>query len=373
MFFVALQMLLGDRAKYLTLISGLTFAVVLMVQQTSIFCGLMIRTISTIRNAGAPVWVTDPDAEYVDEVKPLAETALDRVRSVEGVGYAVPFYSGIIRARLLTGKFQNVQLIGLDSTTLLGRPATILEGRIEDLSLPEAVAVDELGIEKLNVGIGDVFEMNDQRARVVALVKVARSFQSQPIVYTTFERAMNFSPPERKKLSYVLVQPKEGYPPEQVVSNIRNITGLGAYTRSEFSWKTIFYIIKNTGIAGSIGTTIVIGLVVGIAISGQTFNSFAVENLKYFGTLKAMGAGNGMLRKMILLQALISGLVGYGLGVGVCALFYRYVVPRGDLPFLMPWQLLVGALVIVLVICSIASLFAIRRVVKLEPAIVFRG
>ena len=147
--YVALRMLFGDRAKYLMLLCGLTFAVMLIVQQGSIFWGLMIWSQSSISNLNVPIWVTDPGIAQVDEVKPIADTTVDRVRSIPGVEWAVPLYKGLLRARLANGEYHQITLTGLDAATLIGRPAEVLEGRFEDLRQPDAVALDQWAVERM--------------------------------------------------------------------------------------------------------------------------------------------------------------------------------------------------------------------------------
>src|SRR3954469_9463058 len=139
MFRLALKMLYGDLAKFLMLIGGLTFCALLMAQQTGVFCGLMRWTTATIRNAGVPIWVCDAKVEQINEVVALRDIEVDRVRSVPGVEWAVPLYWGILSARLRDGSFQALQVTGLDTATLVGRPGKLTAGRIEDLRLPNAV------------------------------------------------------------------------------------------------------------------------------------------------------------------------------------------------------------------------------------------
>ncbi|MGD9850967.1 MAG: ABC transporter permease [Nitrospirales bacterium] len=375
--FVALKMLFGDRAKYLMLLAGLTFSTMLIVQQGSIFWGLMTWSMSGITNVNAPIWVTDPNINQVEEIKPLADTAVTRVRSVPGVEWAVPLYKGVQRARLRDGNFEQIALVGIDPGTLIGRPHTILEGKIEDLRAPEAVAVDQLGVERLGgpekIHIGATFEINDHRARIVAIVKTQKSFQNFPFVYMTYERALSITPAERRKLSYVLVSPMEGVSTEELVRRIQDETGLGAYTEEQFGWKTIEWILKNTGIGVNFGTTVLLGFVVGMAIAGQTFYLFTVENLRQFGALKAIGASTGMLARMILLQSFTVGVIGYGVGIGLATLFGWTVGSGGRLPFKETWPLLVGVFLALLMICSLSSVISIRKLAKLEPAVVFRG
>jgi putative ABC transport system permease protein len=374
--YVALKMLFGDRAKYLMLLCGLTFAVMLIVQQGSIFWGLMIWSQSSVSNLNVPIWVTDPGIAQVDEVKPIADTAVDRVRSVPGVEWAVPLYKGILRARLSNGEYHQITLTGLESSTLIGRPAEVLEGRFEDILQPDAVVLDQWAIERMGgpsvITVGTIFELNDKLARVVAIAKTEKSFTNIPVVYTTYERAIRYVPHERRTLSYVLAKPKDGVPIEEVTGRIREQTGLGAFTAEEFSWKTIWWVLKNTGIGINFGTTILLGFIVGMTIAGQTFYLFTVENLRQFGALKAMGASTFALARMILLQAYTVGLTGYGVGIGLAAVFGFLTAQNGDLPFIETWQLLLLVLVALLAICTFSALISIVKLARLEPGIVFR-
>ena len=129
--------------------------------------------------------------------------------------------------------------------------------------------------------------------------------------------------------------------------------------------------MKSTGIPINFGIAVALGFIIGTAIAGQTFYNFTLENLRYFGTLKAMGATNGLLLRMILLQALIVGAIGYGLGVGGASLF-GYAMRGPELSFRLTSNLLYlsGGAITVIIIFS--ALISIRKVMKLEPAIVFK-
>ena len=384
--FVAIRMLVGDRAKYVGIVVGLTFASLLITQQMSIFVGLMMRTYGAITDIGQPdVWVMDPKVQFIDDVKPLQSTQLYRVRGVEGVAWAVPLYKGLLKARLSNGSFQTVNVLGLDDATLIGGPPEMVEGRLEDLRRAEGVIVDEVGAQtKLArpsdvpggsptpLVVGDTLELNDHRAVVVGICRVTRTFQSQPVVYTTFSRATTYAPRERKLLSFVLVGIEPGAPAGPVCERIRAATGLAAYTADEFRWMTMQYFMKYTGIPINFGIAVLLGFLVGTAIAGQTFYNFTIENLKQFGALKAMGLGNARLLGMILLQALLVGSIGWGIGVGFASLF-GWATRGSELAFRMTWWILVISAGAVAVICSLSALISIRKVFKLEPAIVFKS
>jgi putative ABC transport system permease protein len=377
-------MLVGDRAKYLGIIMGITFASLLITQQLGIFVGLMSRTFGAITDLALPdVWVMDSKVQFIDDIKPLQDTQLLRVRGIEGVEWAVPLYKGLLKARLESGEFQTCNVLGLDDATLIGGPPEVTRGNLADLRRADAVIVDEVGAndklakigadgKKVPLKIGDTLELNDHRAIVVGFCRVSRTFQSQPVIYTTYTRATTFAPKERKLLSFVLVKAKRGLRPEELCERIHASTGLLALTKKGFEERTVRYFMKNTGIPINFGIAVVLGFLVGTAIAGQTFYNFTLDNLKHFGALKAMGAGNGLLLKMILLQSVVVGLLGYGLGVGIAAGIGQ-LAGKTELSFLLPWQLLVVTGVAVMTICMLASLLSIKRVMKLEPAIVFKS
>jgi putative ABC transport system permease protein len=174
-------------------------------------------------------------------------------------------------------------------------------------------------------------------------------------------------------LSFVLAEPVAGRDAAEVCRTIEELTGLQALTRSQFLWKTIGYYLRKTGIPLNFGITVLLGFLVGTAIAGQTFYLFTVENIRQFGALKAMGTGNWTILGMVLAQALQVGLIGYGVGVGLAAVFGRFVQGASRLAFFMPWQVPAVTAVAVFVIVLLASLLSIRKVLVIDPAIVFRG
>ena len=381
---IAFKMLIGDRAKYIAIIMGLTFASLLITQQLSIFVGLIARTYTTISDCGIPdIWVCDPQSQFIDDIRPIQDTQLLRIRGIEGVQWAMPFYKGLIRARLETGTFQASTLLGLDDTTLIGGPPEMLEGRLEDLRTQEGIIIDDVGANdkfariapdgsKIPLKVGDTMELNDHRAVIVGICKYGRTWSSLPIIYTTYSRAVLFAPQERRLLSFLLVKVQQGEIPQHICDEIQKITGLGAYTHADFLLRTRNYFLLHTGIPINFGIAVALGFIVGTAVAGQTFYSFTLDNLRYFGTLKAMGTRNGVLLRMIVLQAMLVGFIGYGLGVGLAALI-GWANENGDLAFLMPWQLLVFTAGAILLICVFASIISMRKVMRLEPAIVFKS
>jgi putative ABC transport system permease protein len=387
---IAVKMLMGDRAKYLGIIAGVTFAALLIAQQASIACGLLLRTTAQIQDiADVDVWVMDPNVEFIDEFKPLTEGDLSRVQGVPGVAWAVRFYKGQGRIKLGVGRqgkpiYQQAIVLGLDDSTLVGAPREVILGSLADLRRPDAVIMDESGYKYLwpnePLRTGRVLEMNDRRAVIVGICKASDTFQTFPILYTRYHQAVQFVPQERKVMSAVLVGVEEGQDPRSVCRRIEaqavqraGRPGLKALTRDEFIWATLRYFMRRTGIVINFSITVALGFIVGCAIAGQTFYTFTLENLNQFGCLKAMGVTNLRIVGMVLVQAAIVGSIGYGLGVGSAAAFGMLATSGSKLAFYMPWQVLVGTGVAVAFIVTLSSLLSIYKVLVLEPAVVFRG
>ncbi len=379
MSWIALKMLTGNRGKYLGIILGIAFASLLIAQQASIFCGLMLQTSGQIRDIqGASIWVMDRNVQFSDDIKPMSENDLYRVRGVEGVSWAVRLYKGLTRSRLADGNFQQTILLGLDDATLVGAPPKMILGDLFDLRKPDAVIMDLEGYELLWPGeeprIGRRFEMNDHVAEIVGICKASRTFQTFPVVYTRYSQALEFVPPERKVLSFVLAEVKPGEDVDTVCRRIEQQTNLRAVTGDQFEWITMVYFMKKTGIPVNFGITVLLGFIVGTAIAAQTFYLFTIENIKQYGALKAMGAGNWSLMAMILLQAILVSTIGFGLGIGGATWFGTFATAPGSrLAFYMPWEVFIGTGLAVGAISVLSSLLSMQRVMVVEPAVVFQG
>jgi putative ABC transport system permease protein len=377
--FVAWQMLTGDRSKYLGLIFAIAFSTFLMSHQTSIFSGLMIRTTSQIVDVrDARIWVMNPKTEYLDEVKALTDQDLFRIRGVEGVEWAVPLYKGLSRAKGPDGKFRAVFLMGLDDASLVGAPRDLALGALDGLREPDSIIIDRVGYKFFFPGeplqLGQTLEMNDRLVRLVGIANSSAPFQNLPVFYTRYSQAITYVGRERNLMSFILLKPRAGVSDSELSARVEAATQLKAMTGDAFGWQTIWYYIRNTGIPINFGITVVIALLVGTVVAGQTFYIFTIENLKQFGALKAIGVTNLRIVGMILLQALVVGAIGYCLGIAMTAGFFEAFSSNLDLRgFRLPWQIMAGTGAVVFIIVTLASLMSIRRVLVLEPAVVFRG
>ena len=377
--FIALKMLTGDRAKYLALIFAIAFSTFLLENQTSIFAGILKRTGSQIRDVtDAGIWVMDRNTEYFEQTKALKDTDLNRVRGVDGVQWAVKLFKGSPVARTRAGKFAVTFCLGVDDATLTGVPHKMVLGSWERLREPDSVVIDKAGYFLLFPGeplqLGRTLELNDHKVSIVGISDASAPFVSWPVLHTRYSLAVNFLGHERTELSYVLVKPRPSVGARELCSRIERQTGLRARTSREFQWDCIRYYLKNTGIPVNFGITITIALIVGAVVAGQTFYLFTIENLRQFGALKAIGVTNWRLVGMVLLQAATIGFIGFSIGTGMAAEFFNFfgqkLATRG---IILMWQsvgLTLGCMSFVVIL---ASLLSLRRVLVLEPAIVFRS
>jgi putative ABC transport system permease protein len=413
MMWVALKMLTGDRAKFFGIIFGVAFASLLMSQQMSIFLGLMKRTGSVVRDVGDGVdlWVMDKDILYIDDFKPLPDMALHRVRGMPGVKWAVPFFKGMVQVKMTTGPLagaelreqaagqakelpvisQSIVMIGVDDASLLGAPREeeMVVGSVRNLLEPESVLVDRDGCsllwheesaalkkpEDYRRFLGRTLEINGKSVIVAGVCHVSLNFNATPTVYTTYSRVKPLFGGGQRTLTYILAKVNDNVSPEEVSRTIaeRSANTLKARTPPNFTWDIIGYYFARTPIPVNFFMTVALGFLVGTAIAGQTFYTFTIENLKQFGALKAMGTSDRRILIMVLLQSFIVGPIGYSFGIALAAVFGVATAKNPSIAYYMPWQVPAITAVAVLVICVVSSLLSIRKLMVLEPAIVFRG
>ena len=372
---IAFKLLVNDKGKFAALLVGITFAVFLMIQMTSMFAGVLKRSSSTITNIGAKMWVMDPAVNSPVSSIPMPDYVLDAARSINGVKYAVPLYSGSALVKLRDGTYQAATVIGLDDSTLFGRPA-LLEGKIEDIYAENGfIVVNDAEFRKLeNPKIGTEFEINDNRGVVVGIAKVASSgLFGNPTLYTTYNRAITYIPSARFTTSYILVQPKNSSDIPFIKQQVQKL-GYQALTDDEFIQKISDFYVYQTGFGINLLIMTAISFIVGLSISGQTFYTFILENLDKFGALKAIGAKGRELVYMILFQATFTAFIGYGLGVGLAALLIMAARLRlPDYAAQITYMNLGSAFIMVVIIAGISSYIGIRKVIRIEPFDIFRG
>ncbi len=372
---IGFKLLVNDRGKFAALLVGITFAAFLMVMMTSMFAGILIRSSATILNVGAPIWVLDPAVNTPVSSIPMPDYVLDAVRSLPGVQYAVPLYSGGAQVKLRNGTYQAVSVIGLDDTSLYGRPE-LVSGKIDDIFAENAfIVVDDAEFVKLgNPTIGTRFELNDHLGVVTGIARVSTAgLFGVPTLYTTYTRAITYIPSTRFTISYILVQPKNSGAIARIKQQVASL-GYQALTENEFIDKVSTFYKYQTGMGINVLLMTVISFIVGLSISGQTFYTFILENLEKFGALKAIGAKGHELVLMILFQATLTAMTGFGLGVGLAALIITLARLRlPDYAAMITYTNIGLAFVMVVLIAAISSYIGVRKVIRIEPFDIFRS
>jgi len=355
----------------------------MIAQQASIFSGLASQTGTFIREIGdVDLWVMDPQVRFSEDNLALPETTAQRMKGIEGVDWAVPLYKGFLRCQLADGTRTSMIVVGIDDATLFGGPTNMTAGAITDLRRDPGILIDERdaatklaqkrGGDGRAMKVGDRLSINDNDAVVIGTYKGSPSFFWDPVVYTTYSRALRFVPKERRLMSFVLVKAKAGADLAAIKARIEATTPYIARTGKEFEEVTRSFILKSTGILINFGMAIGLGFVIGLLITGQTFFNFTLDNLRYYAALKALGTSASTLIGMVIVQVLSVTWLSFGIGIGIAALMGIFIT-KTDLAFLMKWQTLAmtgGAMLIVGVLSAILSLV---KVLRLEPAAVFKG
>ena len=393
---IALKMLVGNRAKYAGLLLGVAFTSFLVAFALSYLAGFMTRGYSLIsENRQADVWVMDPAVNSTEHTTNMRSSVLDEVRSVHGVRAATPLTIGHTDVLYPNGEFQAFEVIGVDGPTLAGLPP--LRGSTPRMVLrtPDAAAVaaggtagklqtpllkvdqwprqPHLGVPTRRLRAGDVVEVNDHRVRIVGIVRALPRYPARPLLYTTYANALRILPPERHRMTFVLVTAATGVSPADLAARIAARTGLRARTATQFKDDTLRWLFINSEDVGDIASMISIAMLVGFGVTGVMLYMFTEESMTQYAVLKAMGATPRLLLTMILAQAGLCAVLGAGVGLGVCAVAGQILAADADYPFRMMWFTpLIGGLAVVLV-ALVAAVISARPVFKLEPGIVFAG
>ena len=371
---LAQRNLFHDKVRLAVTLTGIVFAVVLIVVELGLFVGFTVTTSNLIDNSGADLWVTSKHVPYVEQGVPFSERKLYQVRAVPGVGKAEKLISRWVTWKNPDGRQESVQVIGMNVDEPLARPWNLVQGRAEDLKRPDAIIMDEIYKQKLGVNHAEqVFEINGKRARVVGFTRGIRAFTTSPYVFTTFKRAQEYANIPDDQTIYILVKLAPGANLEQVRHDILDrVKDVDVVTNHEFSRMTQFYWMFTTGAGVAVLLAALLGLVVGFVVVAQTIYATTMDHLREFGTLKAMGAPNSYVYKVIIKQAAISAVIGYFLGM-IVSVFVVHASQKGGAAILMPTPMAIGMFFLTLTMCVGAALVSINKVTRLDPAMVFKG
>lgn len=375
MLYVALRILLYDKLRSLITLIGVVFAVGLIFAQVGLYLGLMSTSSVIIDHTPGDIWITSKNSKNFDFSQPFPEYIHDHVLAVPGIEWAEKVIIGWGIIKQPGGGTEQVEIIGYNPETGVGGPWNMLTGYPDEVKNGNFIIVDKSSTNRLGTfAIGDYRDVLYRRLQIVGISEGVKSFSTAPFVFTSYQLAqnlVNYIGPDNTVFVVAKVSP--GFVVDQVVATLQTrLNGVDVYTKQAFSRKTRLYWTIEMGVGFTFLLTIVISFLVGMLIVGQTIHNSTMEHIKEFGTLKALGAGNGEIYRIVFSQALLNALFGYLLSLVITLASMKFYEAMGTIMIVNVWVNL-GVLVLTLVMCLSAAAISIRRIKTIDPAILFRG
>jgi putative ABC transport system permease protein len=371
---LARKNLLHDRLRFVITVSGVAFAVTLVLVQVGLFLGLLGKAKVTIENSRADIWVTSHETPNVDFAHTFPETTLLRVRGVPGVERADNLIVAFMNIQLPSGAEEGCLVYALEDFADWNLPWKVTEGDVRDLRRGPYIFMDRSAERRFGpFRVGEYREILGRRFKIIGATEEAASFTTAPIVFMSYGSAQELSTVLRNRTSYILVRTAPGADPASVAAEIRRVVPYNdVYTRAQWAERSRNYWVKSTGLGMSMGVTVFLGILVGIVIVAQTLYTSAVEHIREFGTVKAIGGSNWDIYKILGEQALIAAFVGFCLG-GIISYGVRPLMAKIHLTMLLTPSFTALVFAGTVFMCLGAALFSFRRVASIDPALVFRG
>ncbi len=371
---LAWRNLVHDKTRFAVTITGIVFAVVLIVVEFGLFIGFTTTTSSLIDHSGADLWITSKRVPYIEQGVPFSERKLSAVLATPGVQEAQKYIARFTTWKRPDGQQESVQVVGFNLASELGAPWNVIAGTRPDLEEPDAIFVDELYKEKLGVhAIGQLVEIRGRQARIAGFTRGIRAFTTSPYVFTSFKNAQDYSQLSEDQTLFILVKAVPGTPigalRDALLSRVKDVD---VVTTAQFSRMTRFYWMFTTGAGIAVLMAAVLGLIVGVVVVAQTIYATTMDHIREYGTLKAMGASNRYLYGVLINQAVISAFIGFVLGM-TASWFVVRGSERGGAPIMLPPEMAAGMLGLTVVMCVVAAMVSINKVTRLDPAMVFKG
>lgn len=371
---LGLKTLLHDKVRFLITVSGVAFAVTLVLVQVGLFVGLLDNSTITIRKLDADLWITSKNSPNLDFVHQFPESNLYRARSVPGVARADNLILSFMQVSLPTGAEETSIVYAMDDFKRWGIPWQISEGSVDDLKRGAFVMFDESASKRFGAfQVGDYREVNGQRLKVIGKSREAKSFTTTPIAFMDFRRAQELQPELLGgKTSYIVVKLAAGANLASVKAELeRKLPYNDIYTSAAWAERSRGYWVENTGIGFNAFLTVFLGCLVGVVVVAQTLYTSTMEHLKEFGTVKAIGGSNLDIYRMLGKQATVAAVIGFVLGY-VPAQFLKPLIASAGLKLIIAPQVVVVTLVGTLLLCLVSALVSFRKVASIDPALVFR-
>ena len=375
MFSVALKFIFYDKIRSLMTLAGVVFSVSLIFAQMGIYSGLMETSSIIIDNTPGDIWITSKNSKNFDFSQSIPEYIHKHTMSTEGVAWAEKLIVtwGVIKQK--EGGSEQVEIIGYNPDSGIGAPWSMKEGHHKAVKNGNFMIVDDSSKQRLGeITVGDYRDVLSRRLQVVGISEGIRSFTTAPYIFTSYTTAQQIAGfVGESKTVFVIAKVAPGYSKREVKKNLsKRLKGVDIYTQEEFSRKTRLYWTIETGVGFSFLLTIVISFLVGILIVGQTIYNSTMEHIKEFGTLKALGAENSEIYKIIFSQSMITALLGYTISLIIILFSAKLFESLGTVMVVQTWTNLL-VLALTLIMCLSSAAVSIRRIKNIDPAILFRG
>jgi putative ABC transport system permease protein len=371
-FTLASRNLLHDRLRLIATVIGIVFSIVLVTVQMGLYLGFGHMVTTMIDHAPADLWIMPQGTKCFEDPSLLDDRQRFRALSVKGVAEASPVVIGFAEWRIPGGGTTPVFLIGSEIRNGGIRPWNLVEGDTEDLTLPNAVAVDQSYFERLGItALGATAEIRDQKVQVTAVTKGIRSFTTTPYVFTTLDRARAYTGVSPTKATYFLVRVAPDADVEAVRGRLRSsLTDVEVLTSTEFRDRSRAFWLFDTGAGAALFAGALLGVIVGTVIVAQTLYSSTKDHLTEFATLRAIGSSGSYIYRVIIWQAILSAVIGFCLAALIGVAIVK-VTADSALPIMMTPGLTLGLFVLTVIMCIASAIAAIVQVMRIDPAVVF--
>ena len=371
---LARRNLFRDKVRLAVTLTGIVFSVVLTTIQLGLFLGFTAATADIIDHSMADLWVTSKEITHIEVGVSFSERKLYQVLAIPGVARVEKQVLQFCNWKRPDGALEAVMVAGFNPDGAMGGPWNVVSGQVQDLKTTDTVMVDELYREKLGVThLGQIVEIDGRRARVVGFTRGIRTFTTSPLIFTSFKNAQSYMDLKEDQTTYLLVKAVPGADVQRLKQDLlARVQDVDVYTTAELSRKQTVYWLLGTGAGFTVLLAAGLGMLVGIVVVAQTIYAATVDHLREYGTLKAMGASNAYIYRVIIKQAAISGVIGYLLGMALSSVFVR-VSQQSAVAIIVPWPLVIGLFGSTLLMCISASVVSINKVTRIDPAMVFKG
>jgi putative ABC transport system permease protein len=369
---LARRNLLQDRLRFIATLVGVVFSMVLVTTQMGLYLGFRRMITTMIDHANAELWIMPEGTKCFEDPSVLDEQKRFRALSIDGVTDALPLVIGFAQWKMPNGETTPVFVIGSNIRSGGLLPWNVVEGSIDALRIPGAVAIDRSYLSRLGItGVGATAEINDQKVVLTALTRGIRSFTTMPYVFMPLDRAWAYTGMSPSKITYILVRIAGNADVETVRSRLRaNISDVEILTPAEFRDRSRIFWLFGTGAGFALFAGALLGIIVGSVVVSQILYSSTKEHLNEFAVLRAIGSSRWYIHKVILWQALLSAIVGYSIAAGI-GFFIVKATAETALPIVMTLPMAVVLFILTIVMCTISALGAIVNVTRIDPVTAF--